>query len=407
MCKLLILPVNNIELYSLPVAPNHVSVRLAVMSDLHCRPAGPISDSLLAVGGLRLPPEQHPVQALVDIIRSKGWKADALLVPGDLTNKAAQEGLSQGWDFALEVGRELGAVVIAVLGNHDVDSKRLQPQRDAFYIARNLHPDFPFRGEQQRQSFFSDGFCIIDLAEHVQIVLVNTVIDHDNEETAKRGSFDMARIAKMRGVLRERLHTPLRMAMMHHHPILHTGSYLSSADVIPTGDALLSALRESGCKLVLHGHKHITRLTTVDGVTVFAAGSFSALLMQFSSVTGNTFHLIDVSQDWEGVIRTWVFQLGRGWHPSNSEYTGFPHAAGFGCTQSTSELAKRLVSVFNGKVTESRVRHSDIIAAVPTLRYVTPVQFGELNALLAQQGLEVPDWESGDFTLWKEYEQEC
>ena len=39
---------------------------------------------------------------------------------------------------------------------------------------------------------------------------------------------------------------------MHHHPILHTGPYLDSSDVIPNGDALIDLLNKAGeCGRVL------------------------------------------------------------------------------------------------------------------------------------------------------------
>src|ERR1035438_7831444 len=121
----------------------------AVVSDLHCRLATDSNDSLLTVGGLRNPSGRHPVQALLDLIDSEGIRADALLVPGDLTNKARVEGLQQGWEFALEIGRKLGTtVVVPVIGNHDVDSHRATPSLPVFHAVQNLRPGFPFADQE-------------------------------------------------------------------------------------------------------------------------------------------------------------------------------------------------------------------------------------------------------------------
>jgi predicted phosphodiesterase len=188
-------------------------------------------------------------------------KVDGLLVPGDLTNKARREGLSQSWDYVLEVGRHLGTdIVLPVIGNHDVDSRKQNGGQDPFFNIRNLRPHFPFRDEDARRMFFSEGFCLLDVGEHAEVVAVNTVIDHTDEVTAKRGAFDIARIAMLKSYLTSRPRRPIRIGMMHHHPILHTAPFLTDSNVIATGDELLRVLHEGGCEFVVHGHRHVPRL---------------------------------------------------------------------------------------------------------------------------------------------------
>src|SRR5438046_2376165 len=100
-----------------------MTVTFAVVSDLHCRLASDPNDSFLRVGALRSPSSRHPVEALLDLIDREQLRADGLLLPGDLANRARLEGLSQGWDYSLEIGRKLAVkMVVPVIGNHDVDS---------------------------------------------------------------------------------------------------------------------------------------------------------------------------------------------------------------------------------------------------------------------------------------------
>src|ERR1700735_3220669 len=120
---MLVIPV-SMEPHPTERRPNAV-MRIAVMSDLHCQLETGRVESLLCVGSLRIPAPRHPVQALLKLIHEERMKADSLLVPGDLTNKGEREGLSQAWDYALEVGRALGSEgVFPVLGNHDIESRR-------------------------------------------------------------------------------------------------------------------------------------------------------------------------------------------------------------------------------------------------------------------------------------------
>lgn len=379
----------------------------AVISDLHCRLTTDPHDSFLTVGGLRNPSGRHPVQALLDLIDGEGLRADALLVPGDLTNRARLEGLQQGWDYALEIGRKLGVSVVApVIGNHDIDSHRANPGLPAFHAVQNLRPGFPFADPAAVQSFFADGYCVVRVGE-AEVVAVNTVIDHVDPTSAKRGAFGIDRIARMESSLSGTLMTPLRGALMHHHPILHTGTFLEDIDVIPTGDALLNSLRRLGCRFVIHGHKHFTRLSYVDGVAVFASGSFSALLQEFGTSIANTFHIVRVHGDQpinvRGVVHTWVFRFGSGWRRSNADHAGFPYSSGFGRRTPIADIIHDLMQLAATDGAKNRFLEAEVLDTIPDAKYLTPTEREEVNAALREHDLKVSDYDEGQLELWRSY----
>src|SRR5581483_8458633 len=189
-----------------------VSSTFAVISDLHCRLTSDTNDSYLTVGSLRTPSTRHPVQALLTLIEDEGLTADGLLVPGDLTNKARTEGLQQGWDYSLEIGRSLGArVVVPVIGNHDIDVFRLNQNLPVLHAVRNLKPEFPYKDQACVHSFFADGYCVLKVGT-AEIIAVNTVVDHVDATTAKRGAFGVDRIHRMEASLHGVLKSPLRGA---------------------------------------------------------------------------------------------------------------------------------------------------------------------------------------------------
>lgn len=387
-------------------SPPLVQLKLAVMSDLHCRLSGDSRDSFLEVGALRLPAARHPIQALINLIREQNLRVDALLAPGDLTNKAGQEGLSQGWDFILEVAEELKASrVVPVLGNHDVETH--DNTRGPMHMARNLRPGFPFADEGACQSFFSDGFCVLPLTENAQVVAVNTVIDHRDSASAKRGAFDSARIDRMKDRLSGEMISTIRIALMHHHPVLHNPFFFADEDVIPTGSALMRVLREAGCRLVVHGHKHVAHLRVDDNVAVFASGSLSAMLQEFSTSMGNMFHIIDLCAtpgdpaSLKGTIKSWVFHYGRGWGKANQEYSGFPFLTGFGRRQPIEQIGSNLISLANTSGTSSRIDESAVLQAVPDLLYLTPAELEQIKNILAQNGAELAEHDRGRFNLWR------
>jgi 3',5'-cyclic AMP phosphodiesterase CpdA len=347
------------------------------------------------------------VQALLDFIDNDALTVDALLVPGDLANKACQEGLNQGWDYCLELAAKLHArSIIPVIGNHDIDSKRLRPEYGVFSQVRDMRPDFPFAQAALNQSYFSDGYCVITTGD-VQFIALNTVIDQTDEASAKNGTFSNERIGRMEAALSLLPSVPLTIAIMHHHPILHSGGFWGDRDVIPTGDALVAALRRLGCRLIIHGHKHIPRLSIVDGVAVFASGSFSASLHEYGTLVGNTFHVIELHgegpHDVKGKITTWVFQLGRGWTRSNEDYRGFPYVAGFGSRMSVATVAERLIELANDDLHQTRFLQDRLFTSVPDIEHLTPSQREELNQMLAIRDLKVSSVDGGHIELWRIY----
>jgi len=383
------------------------SATFAVISDLHCRLDGDSKDSFLTVGSLRNPSGRHPVQALLDLIDHERLTADGLLVPGDLTNKARLEGLQQGWEYALEIGRKLNVPeVIPVIGNHDIDSHRTDPSNPVFHAVQNMRPEFPFRNRADIESFFAEGYCLLRIGE-ADVVAINTVIDHTDAASAKRGSFGIERIDRMERALEGQFTSPIRGALMHHHPILHTGSFLRDIDVIPTGDVLLDALRRLGCRIVIHGHKHFTRLSYVDGVAVLASGSFSAMLNEFGTSIGNTFHVVRVEGDQinnvRGVVHTWVFRFGFGWRRSNAEHAGFPYLSGFGRRVSLAEVIAGLGALGSSDPSRSRFQEDEVLSAAPDAEYLTPSEREQVNQELRGDDLKLSDQDDGRLELWRSF----
>lgn len=207
-------------------------IKLAVVSDLHCQLRNDPRESFLIVGESRRPNSRHPVSAALDLIRHEGVEADVLPQPGDFANRASPEGLSQGSYFSLELGRALGAgTLVPVIGNHDIDSRRQNPAVPVFSGVQNLRDDFPFADATENMRFFAEGYALLQRPD-LDIIAINTVIDHTDEASAKRGKFGVDRIERMELELASRMTAPLRIAVMHHHPLLHTGTFLEDTDVL-------------------------------------------------------------------------------------------------------------------------------------------------------------------------------
>jgi 3',5'-cyclic AMP phosphodiesterase CpdA len=376
----------------------------AIVSDLHCHEETfQPPESWLIAGARRKPPGNHPVQALISLIRETSIRADALICPGDLANRISSAGMMQSWDHLRELQTELhAALLLATLGNHDVDCHKTH-NTDPFYIPRNLHQNFPTATDADSANFWANGFYFVGGPNGSDFLILNTVIGHTDEVTAKRGTFDHERIKQLGIALDERENNyyksrdvPYRIAVMHHHPLLHSSTRFSSADVLEFGDQLLSVLSQHGFRFIVHGHRHDPRITRqASGLSdyfVFAAGSFSAILKELSTWTRNLFHVVKLRRDLAtgrliGELLSWEYHKGLGWRKSTTVSAALPHVARFCSPRPDLELQsiKRRCETATG----SLLRASDLNTAFPDLALLLPGELTNVGEALSKIGVKL------------------
>jgi predicted phosphodiesterase len=342
------------------------------------------------------------------MIRRESVTADALVVPGDFANRSCPEGLNEAWNHCLEIAQALHARhIVPVIGNHDIDSKRLRADEYVFERVQNLRTNFPFPLPTDNSSYFAEGYCALHYGD-IDYIALNTVIGQTDEASAKRGTFSEDRISKMEAALTHTLRAPIRVAVMHHHPILHSAAFWADRDVLPTGDLLVATLRRMGCRVIIHGHKHVPRLQIVNDVAIFASGSFSAMLHEYGTAIGNTFHVMNIQgegpESIKGEIFTWTFQLAKGWHRSSEAFRGFPYSTGFGAIQGVAAIAHDLIALAGDDATVIRFEEDRITSRAPELRFLSPDQTKDLRILLEQHGLKLMVTEDGHIELGRVYQ---
>jgi predicted phosphodiesterase len=253
--------------------------------------------------------------------------------------------------------------------------------------------------------YLSDGFCVENVGDHTQVIAINTVIDHHDEKSAERGSFTDDRIHRLAEFLKHTQPTPIRIALMHHHPILHTGPFNKDADVLQNGDKLVKTLRENGCRLIIHGHRHLARLSMSDGVAVFASGSFSANLGIYASAMANTFHVAEIENvdgHTRGRIETWVFHYGSGWGHASPAHSGISFLTGFGATEHVDKIIASLTGLAKSQpATVDRFTASQLVAVAPDFEFLTPAEVSVLESGLSLHKLQLVDTKDGLMELWR------
>lgn len=378
--------------------------RFAILSDLHCHPSSEkIQRTYLFTDALRDPKDRHPVESLIQLVRSKKIKPgyDALITPGDLTNMIDRQGLTSGWAYIKEVASALKArSIISTVGNHDIDSKGKHSRlsKDPFHLAVNLGTEFPLSSATNTSEYWQHGVTLFTKGD-VAYLVINSTFGYRCEKTCRRGGVTEAQLSRVAEITKS-ASKPYRIAICHHHPILHEDLHLGADDVMENGSLLIKILEENNFQVVIHGHKHHPKLQYGPGgnnsIPVFAAGSLSAVLTdELAQFSRNTFHEMHIFPCGKGIVETWKFRLSEGWTNANQETTGIPFRTGFGNREPIEEIATKIEQSFSD-IGKELADWKEMCKRVPNLEYLVPSSFKALGLHLSQRGLtlspEPPDW---------------
>ncbi len=375
------------------------SIKFAVIGDLHCQSESDLDDSrresFLIAGVPRVPSQNHPVQSLFDI--ETKFKTDIVICTGDISNKSSSSGLSHGWDLLRYDIKEVfnAEIVLPTIGNHDVNSrsKDISP----FDVAKNIHPNFPFSDNDAKNSFWNNGFYLYQFRDTSSVLILNTTHDHYNEKKALRGTFSSKQIQSLDKYLKNQSLNPIRIANMHHHPILHSFVDYGSNDVLEFGDQLLKVLSKHKFNFVIHGHRHQPRIQRyIDGGNpfhIFGSGSFSASLAdKLYTRTRNVFHLIELKTEntnkVSGSILTWEYNFGIGWNPTTKQSAEFPHFVSINSLP-TVDLATKIKKFFNSNKNKKMLINSEMKCEIPEVQMLLPNELEELQSEIKTEMLQL------------------
>ena len=245
-----------------------------------------------------MPPRGYPslVQSLhhdlqSPMFSSKEWSSSSkapnplvLMATGDLTQTASAKEFSQARRFLEDVvaapllGTQVSLKdVFVVPGNHDVvynepDTERRWSPYCEFY--ENI------TGQRVRPADADQLTRVVDRVDDLGLVVaeINSCVDvlkGTGDEI--RGHVDPLAIERLRQQLEriapERLVRAIRVALIHHHPVVLPA--LSEPgrgyDAVVGAQLLLATLQDFGFHLVLHGHKHYPHTFSYDAVCAWTS----------------------------------------------------------------------------------------------------------------------------------------
>ncbi len=330
------------------------SLRIAIATDLHYLQDkdGGIYPQV-CVDGSKL----DPMSALLEKLASDACpilsSADILLCPGDITTRACIDSFRKGWADLKKLQSVLGAShLIAATGNHEIisrgDDSHSIPGNAESAIAPFEHliaaEDYPakFATVEQKWVYWGRGFEIVTGSNWV-VVILNSCHYHNSllPNEYERGRIGDVALAELKAKIGELSSDfKYRMLMLHHPPSLHEEFDVElGRTAMYNGELLLKAL-ESTCNdwLVLHGHKHLSRLIKASGAeyapVILGAASFGAMATgDLAGKTRNQFYILEL-QSGESVERiNGTFEAlswdGNEWELTSKLTHGLPHGCGF------------------------------------------------------------------------------
>jgi len=377
---------------------------IAIVSDLHCRHGKESQISTHLYTELpRNPKEHHPVESLKLLIKKDNITSDILLCPGDISDKADDQGLSTGWGFISEISKELNSYFYtSSVGNHDVKSRDTSNKNPFSYIT-SFNDDFPINDGALKDSFWSTEKSYFVYEDEKFILLnFNSSYNHIDKENALLSKITDEIISKMKHeLLEKKIGNKYLIALFHHHPKPYANieQLYKDGDIIDRGDKLLEMLNELNFDLVIHGHKHIPKLDFfISRLPVFCSGSFSSL-MNIKDVSGkNTFHLIKLSKKsgfTQGLINTWEYTKGHGWMKAVNDIF-FPWTTGFSKKLDLDDLESKIANWLSKK--EKPLGYfSELVEDIEGINYLIPNEQDELTKkLLINHSIEfIPNLKLG------------
>ena len=196
------------------------------LSDIHMGEAGVTRDALHAIlNGIEK--------------RAQESTSPILLITGDLTTEGLREEYEE---FADEFGGySLPSIVIP--GNHD---------------ERNY-------GSSHFEKFFGDRFKTY----HDEVLALYAADSAEPDNDA--GHVGRTKYAEIRRFFAQ-AESKVRIFAMHHHllPVPHTGR---EHNIVEDAGDVLGVLEESGCSLVLSGHRHVPWMWRLNDIVVYTTGT--------------------------------------------------------------------------------------------------------------------------------------
>ena len=308
-----------------------VDVQLIHLSDIHfgsnhiCQPVGGSSGNGIADLASLIISDIQECEFVNDLqIKRDNTEPETpllLALSGDFTQQAQAIEFEQAQKFIGKFlnGKMLGSKipisnVFSVPGNHDVLWNEKDPKNRFERYSGFFNEVYDGAREAITPHKISELNRVIYLEkERIVFVELNSCLFVEKDTVdASRGQIDFQAIASIRAQLEiipdEELADCVKIAMIHHHPILLPTFFEvdKSYDAVVNARSLLAMLNQYQFHMLLHGHKHYPQVFTYDPQIawdekesnfpqlVVAGGSCGSNELPKGTKSSNTYNLIQI-----------------------------------------------------------------------------------------------------------------
>lgn len=377
-------------------------IRLLVMSDMHAMEGNEWdNDSRLLFNNKG---ESEFGEGLLRHLKGLGLKFDALICPGDISNKASVKGFELGWQFLNRIKYELQIPsLISVPGNHDHISRNVEGVFCPKHHLQFIEPSFPFECIKKNTHFWAWNWAPV-IGDDFNLISLNSSAYHGYQDKewqkgrlATEVTDQIYNYVKSNDFDRK----VFNLLVCHHHPMkMEMVEKTYDGEVMEGGQYLLSKLQEvdKGPWLIIHGHKHYASLDYYSGVdgsphTVLSAGSVSAKIHEnIEDRASNQFYIleIDLKQTSEndrvvGLFTTYEWKVDTGWRLST--LPNLPARGGFGSVIQVGSVVSKVVDLL--RTDGPFLREEDLDEIHSMTQHLPPKALQKLRNRLKEKSIEV------------------
>jgi len=331
-------------------------LRIAVISDIHVGEGARAKDLCPkdAPGWDKKSDEKYRDRFL-EFIKKDTRKIDYLVLPGDVTHRSQPDEAKIASDFINEIQKAFKLKkerVVFVPGNHDVDWDVLRMKDSTGCRIAQRYDAIKFRDFIFHKIVNCGDGCVFEQPHFTiwntpeLLVVGYNSSHHDSPEISHHGYIDIKHLDEMKNAIGclPLSRDQVRLFLVHHHIMQYDDPSPEWPDksIMVNAEQLQLFLRESNFDMLVHGHKHLPRLTThsIDGspeVIILCSGSFSVTIdSKWAGTINNQFHIINIEERDEeenliaGRVESWSYNYLRGWVESDCVHDGIPHIEPFG-----------------------------------------------------------------------------
>ena len=377
-------------------------MRILLISDLHIyngseyKKNGIASPSFADVTGRGLEGTAHS-ELLKFITDNIEMEFDAIICPGDITDRADQDGLDAGILLLENIASVMkdrisrSVPIFATIGNHDLDSRRTHNRYDGREYILSKHPIYPCKDMLSANQYWARAFTIDNTIPEMTILCINSAAYHIHaEQETNHGRITNLTLAAVKEELNNRDLGGINICLIHHHLGPRHIANQNDEEYTDRGSELIRLLNDRPeYWLIIHGHQHFGQVEYAAGgsrspVILGLGSAFARPWAEIDRDTANQVYLLEFRDGTSrtGKILTFQYHKPGSWMPG-STIQNLPGKFGFGF-RNLDALVNDIIES-NFEATDGALVYNEF----PELNFLIPTDMEQISTELQKKNVKL------------------